>query len=57
MVAIMDEQSKLMEIHHNLGTETGSTTTENLKSMTASMLAELPSSKYSSEGVRSSAGI
>ena len=53
----MDEQSKLMEIHHNLGTETGSTTTENLKSMTASMLAELPSSKYSSEGVRSSAGI
>ena len=57
VVAIMDEQSKLMEIHHNLGTETGSTTIENLKSMTASMLAELPSSKYSSEGVRSSAGI
>ena len=57
VVAIMDEQSRLMEIHHNLGTETGSTTIDDLKSMTASMLAGLPSSKYSSEGVRSSAGI
>jgi hypothetical protein len=47
----------LMEIHHNLGIETGSTTIENLKSMTASMLAGLPSSNYSSEGVRYSAGI
>ena len=57
VVAIMDEQSRLMEIHHNLGIETGSTTIENLKSMTASMLAGLPSSNYSSEGVRYSAGI
>ncbi len=57
VVAIMDEQSRLMEIHHNLGIETGSTTIENLKSMTASMLAGLPSSNYSSEGVRCSAGI
>lgn len=57
VVAIMDEQSRLMEIHHNLGIETGSTTIENLKSMTASMLAGLPSSNYSSEGVRFSAGI
>ena len=57
VVAIMDEESRLMEIHHNLGIEVGSTINENLKSMTASMLAGLPSSKYSSEGVRSSAGI
>ncbi len=57
VVAIMDEESRLMEIHHNLGIEMGSTIIENLKSMTASMLAGLPSSKYSSEGVRSSAGI
>ena len=57
VVAIMDEESRLMEIHHNLGIEVGSTIIENLKSMTASMLAGLPSSKYSSEGVRSSAGI
>lgn len=57
VVAIMDEQSRLMEIHHNLGIETGSTTIKNLKSMTASMLAGLPSSNYSSEGVRYSAGI
>lgn len=57
VVAIMDEGSSLVEIHHNLGVEMGSTAFENLKLMTASMLAGLPSSKYSSEGVRSSAGI
>ena len=57
VVAMMDEQSQLVEIHHNLGIETVSTAAKNLKSMTAGMLSGLPSSKYSSEGVRSAAGI
>jgi len=57
IVAVIDEGESVVEIHHNLGVEAGSTHSEDLRSMTAGMLAGLPSSEYSSEGVRYSAGI
>ena len=56
-MAMMDEQSQVVEIHHNLGIETGSTTAKNLEINDRGHVIRLPSCWYSSEGVRSSAGI
>ena len=57
IVAILDVHSGGVEIHHSLGVETGVSDSRSMQSLVSRMLLNLPSSSYSSEGIRRSAGI
>ena len=56
-VAILDVHNGGVEIHHSLGVETGVSDSRSIQSLVSRMLLNLPSSSYSSEGIRRSAGM
>ena len=57
IVAILDVHNGGVEIHHSLGVETGVSDSRSMQSLVSRMLLNLPSSSYSNEGIRRSAGI
>ncbi|GIR80593.1 MAG: hypothetical protein VXX59_03125 [Candidatus Thermoplasmatota archaeon] len=57
IVAILDVHTGRIEIHHSLGVETGVSDRKSMQSLVVRMLLHLPSSSYSNEGIRRSAGI
>ena len=57
IVAILDVHSGRIEIHHSLGVAPGVSDRRSMQSLVGRMLLHLPSSSYSNEGIRRSAGI
>jgi hypothetical protein len=57
VVAILDVEAGRAEVHHSLGVENGYCDCGSVQSLVERMLLGLPSSSYSREGIRKSAGI
>ena len=57
VVATLNESTSVAEIHHNLGVVAGVTRYADLTELVSNLLVKLPSSSYSEDGIRLSAGL